>query len=197
MGRRPKNKGNGQLPSAEMLIIKQMMEQQHQESMKALISQVEKQFKEFNNGLLRAQHNHLAMDQKLNVALQTIEIIKQGLEQKGILTQDDMTAIMTKQLEDQQAAREILGDDTLTEEEKIKQLQEKANLSEKETHGIIKAYNEAVAAAQEAGTSFIRADGGSDSEGDEEERPDGHGDPSRGESTQPRQTGPDLRIVEP
>ena len=197
MGKRPRRSGNNQHPSAELLILKQMMEQQHKESMKTLIGQIEKQFLEFQKGIVRAQRNHMMLDQKLNLALQTIEIMKQGLNHKGLLTQEDMNEIMAKQLEDQRKAREILGDDTLTEKEKIEQLQEKAHLTEKEAHGIIKAYNDAVAAAQEAGTTFIGADGKDNSGRPEAQGPDGQGDPGNSQSTQPGEAAPNSRITEP
>jgi hypothetical protein len=174
-----------------------MMEQQHKEGMKTLIGQIEKQFSEFQKGLVLAQRNQLMLDQKLNLALQTIELLKSGLEQKGILTQEDLDGIMTKYLEDQRKAREILGDDTLTEEKKIEQLQENANLTEKEAHGIIKAYNDAVAAAQEAGTTFIGADGKDNSGGLEAQGPDGRGNPSDRQSAQSGETAPDSRIIKP
>lgn len=197
MGKRPRGSGNNQHPSAELLILKQMMEQQHKESMKTLIGQIEKQFQEFQKGMVLAQRNHMMLDQKLNVALQTIEIMKCGLDQKGILTQEDMNKIMAKQLEDQRKAREILGDDTLTEEKKIEQLQENAHLTEQEAHGIIKAYNDAVASAQEAGTTFIGADGKDNSGRSKAQRPDGQGDPGNSQSTQPGEAAPNSRITEP
>ncbi len=195
-----KGKGNGMaggIPSTDFLIMRQMLEAQHKEQMDAVIGMMNTRFGQIQNAFTNSQRNHMMLDQKVNLALQTIELIKGGLEEKGILTQADMDKILEAQLDQQMKAREILSDEAISNDEKLTRLQAEASLTEKEAKSIFNMYESARAEAERAGTSFVGADGESDSGGAEEQGEDGPGDQGGSETAQPDNANPHIRIIEP
>ncbi len=195
-----KGKGNGMAggtPNADMLIMRQMLEAHHKEQMDAVIGMVNSKFVQIQNAFSNSQRNYMMLDQKVNIALQTVELIKGGLEEKGVLTQKDMDRILESQLDQQMKAREILSDEAITDDEKLARLKTEVKLTEQEAQSIFKMYEGARAEAERSGTSFVGADGESDSGGAEEEGSDGPGNQGRSEPAQPDNANPHIRIIEP
>lgn len=131
-------------------------------------------------------------ESQVNFLMQTMDLIKTGLADKGILTDKDLDSIMTKILKQQEKAKEILGNGTIGDEEKIKQLVEEAGLEQGPAENILKTYNDAVKArkvASEEGTTFesiLESENGEDGDaGPEEGGQDGSGDQGGGETDRP------------
>lgn len=179
------------LPSAEDLVARQMAAQNASAVAAQVIQEVNQIVSTVQGQMRQMMIRVVQGESQLNFLMQTVDLIKTGLADKGILTDKDLDGILAKVLKQQEKAKEILGNGETDEEEKLKQLIEEAGLEKGPAENLLKTYNDAVQArkvASEEGTTFesiLEAeDGEDDSSGDEVEGEDEPGDHGGGEPDQ-------------
>lgn len=180
------------LPSAEDLIARQMAAQNASAVASQVIQEVNQIVSSVQSQMQQMMIRVVQGESQLNFLMQTVDLIKTGLADKGILTDKDLDEILAKVLKQQEKAKEILGNGEIDEEEKLKQLIQEAGLEKGPAENLLKTYNDAVQArkvASEEGTTFDSIleteDGEDDSAGDEGEGEDGPGDHGSGGPDQP------------
>jgi len=191
-GRRSNPGQLGKAPSAEDLIQRQMAAANAGAIASEIIKEVNQIISSVQQQVQKMMIRVVQTESQVNFLMQTMDLIKTGLADKGVLTDKDLDSIMTKILKQQEKAKEILGNGTIGDEEKIKQLVEEAGLEQGPAENILKTYNDAVKArkvASEEGTTFesiLESENGEDGDaGPEGEGQDGSGDQGGGETDRP------------
>ncbi|KKN70483.1 hypothetical protein LCGC14_0430610 [marine sediment metagenome] len=196
-GRRSNPGQLGKVPNAEDLIRRQMAEAGVAAAAASIIQEVNKIISSVQQQVQQMMIRVVQTEGQVNFLMQTVDLIKTGLADKGILTDKDLDGILAKVLKQQEKAREILGNETNDDKEKIKQLIEEAGLEQGPAENILKTYNDAVKArkvASEEGTTFepiLESENGEDgNSGPEKEGQDGPGDQGSSEPDQSRRGDP-------
>ena len=197
MARNPRGKRSnpgqlGKAPSAEDLIRRQMAEAGVAAAASSIIQEVNQIISSVQQQVQQMMIRVVQTESQVNFLMQTVDLMKTGLADKGILTDKDMDGILAKVLKQQEKAKEILGNEKIDGAEKLKQLVQEAGLEQAPAENLLKSYNDAVKAqrvASEEGTTFesiLEPENGEDGgTGPEKEGQDRPGDQSGIETDQP------------
>ncbi len=192
-GRRSNPGQLGKVPNAEDLIRRQMAEAGVAAAAASIIQEVNKIISSVQQQVQQMMIRVVQTESQVNFLMQTVDLMKTGLADKGILTDKDLDGILAKVLKQQEKAKEILGNEKIDGAEKLKQLVQEAGLEQDPAENLLKSYNDAVKArkvASEEGTTFepiLESENGEDgNSGPEKEGQDGPGDQGSSEPDQPR-----------
>ena len=191
-GRRSNPGQLGKAPSAEDLIKRQMAAENAGAIAGEIIKEVNQIISSVQQQVQQTMIRVVQTEAQVNFLMQTVDLMKTGLADKGILTDKDLDGILAKVLKQQEKAKEILGNEKIDGAEKLKQLVQEAGLEQGPAENLLKSYNDAVKArkvASEEGTTFepiLESENGEDgNSGPEKEGQDGPGDQGSSEPDRP------------
>ncbi len=196
-GRRSNPGQLGKAPNAEDLIRRQMAEAGVAAAAASIIQEVNQIISSVQQQVQQMMIRVVQTESQVNFLMQTVDLMKTGLADKGILTDEDLDGILAKVLKQQEKAKEILGNEKIDGAEKLKQLVQEAGLEQGPAENLLKSYSDAVKArkvASEEGTTFepiLESENGEDgNSGPEKEGQDGPGDQGSSEPDQSRRGDP-------